>query len=257
MKRTQQRGVGALGAVHIRSTDRNDRLFPSFVTHGIVISIGVFDGSVSIFGFIFFWFFQIIDPRAERTDELDSARFERRRRRRTRDEASGRRGEGDGITMDVADDELGLPKSTVVKMVQDALAPLGGLRMSPECRDLVVDCCAEFVNAVASEANEISTKEKKTTINPDHVLAALRALGFEAYEAECAIARDEAKEEETEKRQMKKAKKNIGMSAEEAIAMQQQLFAQAKAKMAGQDVGGGDDGDAGGGEPAATLGSLG
>ena len=109
--------------------------------------------------------------------------------------------------MDVADDELGLPKSTVVKMVQDALAPLGGLRMSPECRDLVVDCCAEFVNAVASEANEISTKEKKTTINPDHVLAALRALGFEAYEAECAIARDEAKEEETEKRQMKKAKK--------------------------------------------------
>jgi histone H3/H4 len=155
--------------------------------------------------------------------------------------------------MDVADDELGLPKSTVVKMVQDALAPLGGLRMSPECRDLVVDCCAEFVNAVASEANEISTKEKKTTINPDHVLAALRALGFEAYEAECAIARDEAKEEETEKRQMKKAKKNIGMSAEEAIAMQQQLFAQAKARMAGQDAGGGGEGE---GEPGAGVGGA-
>jgi len=62
MKLTQQGGVGALGAVHIRSTDRNDRLFPSFVTHGIVISIGVFNGSVSIFGFIFFWFFQTIHP---------------------------------------------------------------------------------------------------------------------------------------------------------------------------------------------------
>ena len=61
---------------------------------------------------------------------------------------------------------------------------------------------------------------------------------------------------------MKKAKKNIGMSAEEAIAMQQQLFAQAKAKMAGQDVGGGGDGGDGGdggGQPAssAALGSLG
>jgi len=71
MKRTQQGGVGALGAVHIRSMDRNDRLFPSFVTHGIVISIGVLNGSVSIFGFIFFWFFQTIHRPARASERMN------------------------------------------------------------------------------------------------------------------------------------------------------------------------------------------
>lgn len=150
------------------------------------------------------------------------------------------------------DDEPGLPRATIAKMIADALRQSGyeNPKMNPECRDLIAECCSEFVLAVSSEANEISTKENKSTINADHVLQALRRLGFEAYESECEIARDEAKEEETEKREAKKKRKNMGLSEEDAIAMQQKLFAQAKARMAGEEV-------AAAPENVGSLGSLG
>ena len=157
------------------------------------------------------------------------------------------------------DDELGLPKATIAKMIAEALsASMGGgasLRMSPECRDMVVECCQEFIHAVSAEANEVSTKELKSTITAEHVLAALRRLGFDAYEAECEIARDEAKEEETEKRELKKKRKTMQMSEEDAIAMQQELFARAAARMAGS--GGDASEDASGGGAMGSLGSLG
>ena len=70
----------------------------------------------------------------------------------------------------------------------------------------------------------------------------------------CEIARDEAKEEENEKREAKKKRKRIDMSAEDAMALQNKLFAEARAKMAGEAAGGqtaaGDLGERG------TLGSL-
>ena len=64
-------------------------------------------------------------------------------------------------------------------------------------------------------------------------MAALRRLGFDACEAECEIARDEAKEEETEKRELKKKRKTTQMSEEDAIAMQQELFARRGAPYGG------------------------
>jgi len=37
----------------------------------------------------------------------------------------------------------------------------------------------EFIQLLSSEANEIATKEKKNTIQPEHVMSALKELGFE------------------------------------------------------------------------------
>jgi hypothetical protein len=37
---------------------------------------------------------------------------------------------------------------------------------------------AEFVQLVYSEANTVSEEEKKSTINPEHVVRALDSLGF-------------------------------------------------------------------------------
>jgi len=167
------------------------------------------------------------------------------------DDDDGRRTTMDGGL----DDEVGLPKATLSKMINEALGGGGdglggGLRMANDCRDAVIECCTEFINAVSAESNELSTKDGKSTITAEYVIRALRALGFESYEAECAIARDEHKEEETHKRETKKKKKNIGLSAEEAIAMQQELFAKAKARMEGGE---GDTAPA----PGGVLGSLG
>lgn len=42
----------------------------------------------------------------------------------------------------------------------------------------IAAAAAEFVEMVSSSANEISTQENKTVINPEHVVAALEQLGF-------------------------------------------------------------------------------
>lgn len=54
--------------------------------------------------------------------------------------------------------------------------------------------CAEFVQLVSSEANEVSDKEKKTTITPEHVLAALHQLGFSEFQEDLQAFYGDVKE---------------------------------------------------------------
>jgi flagellar hook-basal body complex protein FliE len=42
-------------------------------------------------------------------------------------------------------------------------------------------CCAEFVQMISSQANEVSTKQKKATITGDHVVAACKELGLDDW----------------------------------------------------------------------------
>lgn len=50
-----------------------------------------------------------------------------------------------------------------------------------ESRDLLIECCVEFVTLISSEANEIAEKEAKKTIACEHVTAALNQLGYPGY----------------------------------------------------------------------------
>jgi histone H3/H4 len=61
-------------------------------------------------------------------------------------------------------------------MISEGLPP--GLRMGNDVKEMIVECCNEFIQTISSEANEISTKENKTTILPEHVVAALESLDF-------------------------------------------------------------------------------
>lgn len=45
----------------------------------------------------------------------------------------------------------------------------------------MIEACVEFITLISSEANEISEKDSKKTISAEHVAAALKELGFEAY----------------------------------------------------------------------------
>ena len=109
-------------------------------------------------------------------------------------------------------DEQSLPKATINKMISDIIPE--GLRLSNDLRDLLLESCTEFVLSISSEVTDISTKENKTTITPEHVIAALKKLGFDDFIDDCT--------------------KDMGMSAEEAMALQAKMFAEAKARMAGQ-----------------------
>ena len=110
--------------------------------------------------------------------------------------------------------------------------------MSNETKEMVLEACTEFVQCVASEANEISTKENKTTILPEHVVRALESLDFHGYVGAVSDAWNEMKTEGKEARAEKKKKKGMQMTPEEALAMQQRMFAEARARYNSGDASG-------------------
>ena len=67
------------------------------------------------------------------------------------------------------------------KIVSEILPSSTGIAFSKEARDLLIECCVEFITLVSSEANEISEKEAKKTIACDHITKALEQLGFSDY----------------------------------------------------------------------------
>ena len=70
------------------------------------------------------------------------------------------------------------------------------LTFAKESRDLLIDCCVEFIHLVSSEANEICERETKKTISADHVVKALIELGFEDYVQEIQEIAVEHKEQQ-------------------------------------------------------------
>ena len=50
------------------------------------------------------------------------------------------------------DEELSLPKATIQKLIQDYLP--NDMSCAKDTRDLLIECCVEFIHLVSSEANE-------------------------------------------------------------------------------------------------------
>jgi histone H3/H4 len=79
---------------------------------------------------------------------------------------------------DLQDDELYLPRTVVNKLIKEMVP---NIRVSTDARDLLLNCCSEFIHLLASEASEASERQQKKVISPDHVLEALSTLGFPEY----------------------------------------------------------------------------
>ncbi|EQL01741.1 TBP-binding repressor protein [Ophiocordyceps sinensis CO18] len=125
-------------------------------------------------------------------------------------------------------DDLSLPKATVQKIVGEILPADGGVAFAKEARDLLIECCVEFITLISSEANEISEKEAKKTIACDHIIKALEQLGFTDYVP--AVLEAAAEHKEVQKGREKKSDKfaNSGMSMDELARLQEEQFAQAR-----------------------------
>jgi histone H3/H4 len=98
-----------------------------------------------------------------------------------------------------------LPKATVQKIISEILTglaandpagPSSEMTFAKDARDLLIECCVEFVTLISSEANEIAEKEAKKTIAAEHVVKALTELGFEEYIADIAEVAVEHKEQQ-------------------------------------------------------------
>ncbi|CAI6096549.1 unnamed protein product [Clonostachys chloroleuca] len=135
---------------------------------------------------------------------------------------------GARLTFSIANDDLSLPKATVQKIVSEILPSSTGVTFAKEARDLLIECCVEFITLISSEANEISEKEAKKTIACDHITKALEQLGFSDYVP--AVLEAAAEHKETQKGREKKQDKfaSSGMSMEELARLQEEQFAQAR-----------------------------
>lgn len=139
--------------------------------------------------------------------------------------------------LDAGSSPHSLPIATIKKTTKQAVPP--ALKLSADLTDMLGQCCLEFVEMLFSSANSISNDEKKTTITPEHVLAAIEQLELPGLKAPLTEYLQELQEVATKDKQQSKAKKKTraeeaGMSEEDQIAMQQAMFAEARAQAAGQ-----------------------
>ncbi|KAL6050017.1 negative cofactor 2 transcription regulator complex subunit ncb2 [Balamuthia mandrillaris] len=125
-------------------------------------------------------------------------------------------------------EDVTLPKATVSKIIKEMLPP--GIKCANETRDLILECCVEFIHLISSEANEICSKENKKTIAPQHILDALQMLGFEEYLEEVRSVSKEVENMEKPKK-IRKSLESSGLSQEELLREQQELFARARSAL--------------------------
>ncbi|OAL43277.1 histone-fold-containing protein [Pyrenochaeta sp. DS3sAY3a] len=127
-------------------------------------------------------------------------------------------------------DDLSLPKATVQKIVQDILASEPGMTFAKDSRDLLIECCVEFITLISSEANDIAEKDAKKTIACEHVKAALEELDFGDYvPAILEVAQDYKKQQQNREKKQTKIEQS-GMTEEELIRAQEELFKSATNK---------------------------
>ncbi|CAL1702314.1 unnamed protein product [Somion occarium] len=143
-----------------------------------------------------------------------------------------------------SEEDLSLPKATVAKMIAELLP--NGVTCAKDTRDLIIECCVEYIHLISSEANEICEQDAKKTIAPEHIISALKRLGFETFTAEVEdVLKDHKQQQKVsllvkhmtcglrllQEREKKVSKLELsGLSEEELLRQQQELFAQSLAK---------------------------
>lgn len=119
--------------------------------------------------------------------------------------------------------------ATLNKLIASILPK--GVTMSKEAKDMIGEFSLEFVHLLSSESNIVSEKEKKKMILSDHVITALKALGFEDF-VEPVVQEVELFQKTSKETARKPFRlENSGLSTEELLKSQEELFARAREKM--------------------------
>lgn len=125
-------------------------------------------------------------------------------------------------------DDLSLPKATVQKIVSEIIPP--DLVFSRETRDALIECCIEFIMILTAESNDIAEKESKKTIACEHVLEALKTLGFYDYIEPIKLVITQHKESQKARERKVGKLEQSGRTEEELMEEQRRLFGLAKSK---------------------------
>ncbi|XKL60967.1 hypothetical protein PGB90_008024 [Kerria lacca] len=124
------------------------------------------------------------------------------------------------------DEDIALPRASLNKLIKEVLPDL---RVANEVRELLLQCCTEFIHLISSEANEICKSQQKKTMNTEHVLLALDKLGYGEYREDVEELAKTCKEK---RRKQSTRLENLGIPEEELYRQQQELFAKAREEQA-------------------------
>jgi hypothetical protein len=87
------------------------------------------------------------------------------------------------------------------------------MTFAKDSRDLLIECCVEFITLISSEANEIAEKDAKKTIACEHVKAALEELDFGEYvPAILEVAQDYKKQQQVRAPPPSRSRKVTGLT---------------------------------------------
>jgi len=126
---------------------------------------------------------------------------------------------------DEDEDELTIPRAAMNKMIKELLP---NIRVANDARELILNCCTEFIHLISSESNDICNQQQKKTISAEHVLAALDKLGYGDFRKDAEEVLTECKETAAKRRRASTRLENLGIPEEELLRQQQELFARAR-----------------------------
>jgi histone H3/H4 len=125
----------------------------------------------------------------------------------------------------IEEEELCLPRASINKIIKEIVP---ALRVAANCRELILNCCTEFIHLISSEANEICNQKNKKTINAEHILEGLNKLGFSDFTRDALNVLNECKVQAAKRRRQSNRLENLGISEEELLRQQQELIQQAR-----------------------------
>lgn len=127
---------------------------------------------------------------------------------------------------DKEDEELTIPRAAINKLIKEIVPDV---RVANDSRDLVLQCCSEFIHKITSEANTICENQQKKTMSAEHMLTALDKLGFSHYKTDAESVVNDCKRK---RRRQSTRLEHLGIPEEELFRQQQELFAKARQEQA-------------------------
>lgn len=124
------------------------------------------------------------------------------------------------------DEELFIPRAAMNKLIKELLPDI---RVANDSRELILQCCSEFIHCITTEANSICENQQKKTMSAEHVLNALDNLGFSGYKSEAETVVNDCKRK---RRRQSTRLEHLGIPEEELLKQQQALFAKAREEQA-------------------------
>jgi protein dr1 len=124
------------------------------------------------------------------------------------------------------EEDLSIPRAAMNKLIKEIVPDV---RVANETREVVLNCCKEFIRLVTSQANSICEEQQKKTMSGEHVLMALSKLGMDNYRREAELVLNNCK---GKRRRQSTRLEHLGIPEEELLRQQQELFAKARAEQA-------------------------